>query len=486
MIGGILAGLILGFIPGIHATMAIAFVLPITFYLDPITSLLMLMASYKASLFGGSISAILLGTPGTPAAAMTVADGYKLAKEGKGIKALKMALVASVTGDLFSDIVLILVAVPLARFSLKFGPAEITMVIFFSLTMIGVTSGRFLLKGLIAAAIGLLISIIGLDPIIGIPRLSFDNPNLYSGIDLRAILIGLMVMSKIFIFAEKKLVQITTHLPAPKNKEDTRLSLKELSRCLKTLFRSSGIGTLIGAMPGLGPTVAAGIGYKVAKESSKYRNRFGNGELEGIAAAEAANNAVSGANIIPLLVLGVPGDVTAALLMAAFLIQGIQPGPMIFREHPDVIYGIYAGLISANIMLFLIAYPLLKYFAKVASLRVGHIFPVIMVFSIIGAYSSNQNWFDVKVMLFFGMVGYIMEKFKFPVIPLIIAFILGPKLETSFRQYLLISRGNFLVFFASPITIVFGILSILSIIWATRIIGIKSYSKARMKDIKSE
>jgi len=468
MIGGILGGLILGFIPGLSATTAIPFILPMTFYLDPITSLLMLLAAYKASLFAGSISAILLGTPGTPAAAMTLADGYTLAKEGKGRKALKMSLVASVTGDLFSDIVLILVAVPLARFALKFGPPEYTMVVVFSLTMIGVASSRSLFKGLITAVTGLLISTIGLDPIVGIPRLSFDNPNLYSGINLMAILIGLLAMSEIFIQVERKLVQKTVHLPTPKNKEDTRLSLKELRRCLKTIFRSAVIGTFIGSLPGLGPSLAAMLGYNIAKERSKDPDRFGKGDLEGIAAAEAANNAVSGANMIPLLALGVPGDVTAAVLIGAFLIQGIQPGPMIFREHPDVIYGVYAGLIIANILLFLIAYPLLKYFVKIAHLQVAHIFPLIMVFSIVGAYAVNQNWFDAGVMLFFGMVGYIMKKFKFPVIPLLIGFILGPMFETSFCQSLIISRGNLLVFFHGPISIVFGILAILSIIWGSR------------------
>ncbi|MGI6453627.1 MAG: tripartite tricarboxylate transporter permease [Syntrophomonadaceae bacterium] len=464
LIGGVCVGIVLGAIPGLSATMAIALVIPLTMTLDPTTSLIMLLGAYNGGIFGGSIAAILLATPGTSAAAATVADGFQMAKKGQGIKAIKTALVASVHGCIFSCIVLILVAGPVAKFALEFGPGEYSVLMLFALTMIGSLVGKNFGKGLLGGILGVLVSLVGIDSMTALPRLTFDIPTLTKGIDLIGMLIGLLAVSEIFVQIEKIAKgQVSAHLPPPQHPDDSRFLPSEYKRILPTIGRSSLIGCFIGCLPALGTTLAAFLGYDMAKRASKHPEKFGTGIVEGVAGPEAANNAVCGANLIPLLAFGVPGDVVAAILMGAFLVQGLTPGPFIFREAPHVVYGVYAGLIISNLCLFVIAWFSAKQFARVASLKTNIIYPIILAFCIVGTYAINQHIGDIWVMLCFAILGYVMIKFGFSPATMIIGFILGPIFERYMRQALLVSGGSVDIFFSSPICIVLWIITAFSV-----------------------
>ncbi len=465
LVGGVGIGVVLGAIPGLSATMGIALIIPFTLAFDPVPSILMMMGAYKGGIYGGSVAAILIKAPGTSAAAATVADGYALAKQGKGLKALKVSLLASVAGDTFSDIILILTAVQLARVALHFGPVEYTAIAVIALTIIGSASGKSLAKGMFAAAAGLGIALIGLDPTTGLPRLSFGIIEFYGGIHLIPMLIGLLIMSELFTQMEQVKTVSAEHLPAPKTPDDTRVTKSDVKLMLRPVIGGSIIGTVIGIIPGLGPTLGAFLGYDNAWRFARQPEKFGKGSIEGIAGAESGNNAVSGANLIPLLGLGIPGDVEAAILIGAFLIHGLTPGPLIFTQAPDVVYGLYIGLILANIALLAIGWFLIPAFVRAARVRVGLLLPTVFILSIVGAYAFQQSVFDVGVALAFGGVGYLMAKLAIPKTSFLIGFILAPLLEDNFRRALQISDGSYGVFISSPLGNVLWGLAIASIIW---------------------
>jgi len=469
LFGGVLIGMVLGAIPGLTATMAIALIIPLTYYLTPTQSLIMLLAAYNAGTFGGSISAILIGTPGTPAAAATVADGYALAKKGQAGKAVKGALFSSAFGCLFSSIVLILIAQPIAKYALKFGPAEYTILMIFSLSIIASASGRSLAKGLLAGCIGLLFGTIGMDPGYTIPRLTFKVLKLSSGIDLVVMLIGALALGEILKQVESIAAGHTSaHLPPMKTKEDRNFTRKDLKRSFGHWLRSSVLGCCIGALPGLGPALACYIGYDVGKKTSKHPEEFGKGSIEGVASAEAANNAVCGANMIPLLSLGVPGDTGAALLIGAFMVQGLTPGPLVFTESPQTVYNVYAGLILCNLALIIVALLTWKAFTRICSLETTLIFPCVLMFCIVGVYALNSSLTDVWIMLFFGVIGYLLQTFKFPIAPLLIGFILSPLFEKNFRRALQLNDGNFGVFFSSPLCWIFWVVTVVAVFFIIR------------------
>lgn len=461
LIGGVLIGLIMGAIPGLTATMAISLIIPFTYYLTPTQSLIMLLAAYNAGTFGGSMSAILIGTPGTPAAAATVADGYALGREGKAGKAIKTALFSSAFGCLFSSIILMFVAQPIAKYALKFGPAEYTVLMLFALTIIASAAGKSMVKGLIGGCLGLLFGIVGLDQGFTTPRFTFGVLKLSSGIDLVVMMIGILAMSEILSSVEATgLGNDRPNLPPPSCKDDDRVSPKEMKSFLPHWLRSSALGCAIGALPGLGPSLACYIGYDTGKKFAKHPEKFGHGSTEGIACSESANNAVCGANMIPLLALGVPGDTGAAILMGAFMVQGLTPGPLVFSESPDTVYNVYAGLILCNIALVVITLLIWRAFKKICSVSTSIIFPCVCLFCVVGVYALSSSLVDVWVMLFFSVVGYLLKKFKFPLPTVIIGFILSPLFEKNFRRALVLGHGDFTIFFSSPLCIAFWIVTI--------------------------
>jgi putative tricarboxylic transport membrane protein len=465
---GIVIGLFFGAVPGIACIMAVAIMLPMTFYVSPLVAIPMLLGVYKAGIFGGSISAILINTPGAPGSVCTTLDGYPLAKEGKGGKALNMALLASVLGDTFSDLVLIFVAAPLSIIALKAGPAERFTLMLFALTIVGSVSGPSLLKGLISCALGLWVATIGFAEVTGSMRFTFGIPSLTAGITFIPMLIGLLALPEVMnqVGIGRKGGRI--HLKKSANRDDNRVTWAEFKATLPTIWKSSLIGTFIGAMPGMGSTIATFMAYGEAQRSSKHPERFGKGSLEGIAAAEASNNAVCGATMIPMLTLSIPGDDVTAILMGAFLIQGITPGPTIFYEHTRIIYGIYGGLLLCNLFNFIVARIGFPLWIRLANSPKHLVFSFVTILCFVGSYTFNQSLFDVLTLVIFAIVGYFMRKWQFSPAAFIIGFILGPFMERSLDQAMTLSDGSIMIFFTRPIAALFLLLAIISTVSLVR------------------
>jgi len=468
---GVLTGIIVGAIPGLNGPMAIALALPVTFYLSPLGGMAYLIGIMKGGTFGGSVAAILLNTPGSPEAAATAYDGYPLAQQGKGLKAMKMALYSSVFGDTFSDIVLFVVAAPVAVVSLMMGPPEMSAVLIFALTIIAGLSGKSLVRGVIAAAMGAVVGTIGLDPESALPRLTFGFVDLSDGVGLIPMTIGLLALSEILIQIEaqvlgragvaKRINPFAKDVP----RDHKVVSWAEWRACFRTVMRSSLIGTGIGALPGVGAVVAGFLGYAAAKRASKTPDEFGTGKLEGIAAVEAANSAVSGANLIPLLAIGVPGSLTAAVLIGAFLVHGVQPGPLIFHDHGRLIYGIFAAMALANMFNFIIGQFGLRFFAYVVSFPNRVIYPVVIMLCIAGAYATTNNMFEVAIALIFAVVGYFLRKLDFSFATFIIGFALTPQLELYVRQTVILYMDHPLdLFLHHPIVLFFLALTVFAIV----------------------
>lgn len=461
---GILIGVVAGAIPGMSATMAVALTLPFTFALQPILGILLLLGVYKGGIFGGSIPAILIKTPGTPASSATVLDGYPLAEQGRAGEALSMALYTSCIADFISNLSLIVFAAWLASFALNFGPPEMFTLIFFSLTIIAGVSGDSLLKGVVAATLGLLLATIGLDFIGGTERFTFGSVDMRGGLNFIAVLIGLFALP-----------EIISHIRRPNAKDlqvrnlgYTKLSWLDFKRCLKSIFRGSAIGVVLGAIPGIGAAPSAFLSYSEARRASPNRDNFGKGELEGVAAAEAGNNGVAGATLIPLLSLGIPGDVITAIIIGAFMVHDLTPGPMLFQNHADIVYALFIGLIASSFLLLVIGSVAIRAFRYIADVPSDLLFPGVLILCIFGVYAINNSTFDVAVMLVMGLVGYIMMILRFPAAPFLIAFILGPMLENNFRQSLLMSRGDLDIFMRGPITILFWCMTIVSVVLIVR------------------
>ena len=409
----------------------------------------------KGAFFGGSISGVLLNTPGTPESAATTWDGYPLAKQGKGEKALRMALYASVTGDAFATLVLILVAAPLAAVALYMGPPEIFALICMAMTIIAGLGTRSLLRGFIAAALGVLLGTVGIEPVSALPRLTFDIVPLERGISLIPVGIGMLAFSEIIIQLEQQLGrkearEVITFSSKP---EDRFITLKEYVECLKTLIRSSIAGTVVGALPGLGAPVASFFAYDQAVKHSKEPETFGKGRLEGIAASESANSAVVASSLIPLFTLGIPGNMAAALLIGAFVVHGMIPGPLMFEQNAQFIYAIYGSLIIANLFLLGVGRLGLRLFCKVVQI-LGHSVPIIIFTCVMGAYLAQYAVFDVTLMLCFSLLAYFMRKFDYSFICLIIGFILAPIWETSLQQVIIASEQDPYMFLTRPVAVV--------------------------------
>jgi len=468
IICGIPFGMIVGSIPGLTSNMALAIGVPLTFGISPLVGIPFLLALYKSSTYGGSISAILLNIPGTPAAAATLLDGYPLTKQGKAGKALKIALYSSVIGDSFSDIVLICVSAGLASVAMRFGPVEFSTLLLFALTFTGGLAGKSMIKGIISALLGLLFSMVGLDPILSQPRFDFGIFELTGGFDFIVVLIAMFTFSEVLVQLEKRKEDFKNKINFDEvYKSDNKVTIEDMKTCSKPIAIGSIIGTIIGALPGMGGSVACFLGYGASRSLSKNKDQYGKGTIEGVASAESANNAVCGANLVPLLSLGIPGNSAAAILGAALMIQGIRPGPRIFIESGSIIYAIFAGMLLANFFLLLLAPFYIKVSQRVISIPDNVLFPIIYALCFVGVYSINNSMFDVLSLIFFGILGYIMRKFKFPVAPFVIAFLLGPLAERSIRQSLIISQGDYKIFTSTPIAIAFLILTLISILAMT-------------------
>ncbi len=474
---GVAAGILVGAIPGISGVMATAVLVPFSFFMPPTEGIPFLLGLHKGALFGDSIPAILINTPGQPAAAATALDGYPLAKKGEAKSAIQMALVSSTIGDTFSDIVLIVAAIPLAALALKFGPAEFFALMVMGLTIIGGITGSSAAKGILSALIGLMIGLVGFDAVTGAERYTFGIPSLQGGIGTIPLMIGLFAVSEVLIQAEKKNNVLAKRPATAHLKGGKTLEMKEVKFSARTIFRSSILGTIIGAIPGTGAAIATFIGYGAAKRASKKPEEFGKGSYEGVAASEAANSAVAGADLIPTLTLGIPGSATAAILMGAFLAQGLRPGPELFESNGSTMYAIFALLLIGNPIMIVIGWVLTPVFARVVTIRQSLLVPCVLILCLMGVYVFRGNLGDIQLALVVGVFGYFLRKIDIPLAPLVIAFIITPIAERSMKQALILSDGDFSVFITRPISAGFLLLAA-----AILVFGFKRNQKPRSQN----
>lgn len=464
---GVALGQFVGAVPGLSAPMAIAIAVPFTFTLSPLAAIAFLVGVGKGGTVGGAIPAVLINTPGSPEAAATALDGAPLARQGKPLKAMKMALYASVTGDTMSDIVLIVAAPPLAILALRMGPVEVACLMIFSLTIIAGLVGDSTAKGLIAGAFGIVCASVGLDPEHGSPRLTFGFFELDDGLPLSAVAIGVLAVAQILIqlsrrgAATEAAIVVDANQPAA----DKRVSFAEYWACRTTMLRGGAIGTVVGAIPGIGASAAAFLSYSIARRSDPDPHSFGKGNIKGVAASEAANSAVMGANLIPLLTLGVPGNVVAALIIGAFVIQGIQPGPLLFQEQGRLIYGLFGAMMMANVMNLCIGLFGLRLWSFVVKAPASVIFPTALILCMTGVYLTTGGIFGVALMFAFAVIGYLMRAFGFSVVAFIIAFVLGRPLELSLAQALIVTQGELGRLADHPVGLALLALSLLSVYW---------------------
>lgn len=464
MLVGVTGGLVIGALPGLTANMGVALLIPVTFGMDPAAALIMLLAVYTSAIFGGSVSAVLLHTPGTSASAATAIDGYALTLQGKAGLALRIATFSSVCGGLISGIFLLTLTPPLSLISLKFGPAEYFLVAVFGLTAIGSVSTGSVNKGLISGALGLLISTVGLEINSGFPRFTFGIGDLHSGVSFVAAMIGLFSLSQVLIMAE------STHREKQLKANvinDWRYipRWQEIKEIKTTVLKSSLIGVLVGILPGAGGDIASWISYNEAKKSTKKPELFGKGSIEGVAASEAANNAVCGGSMIPLLTLGIPGSATAAVMLGGLMIQGLVPGRELFTRYAELSYTVMIGFLLANIAMGVVGMLIARFMVNVTKLSNKVLAPLVVVFCVVGSFAVGNSLFNIWVMLVFGILGYIMRKTGFHPAPMVLGLILGPMAEKGFRQSLALSDGNLFGYFLTrPISVILIVLIVLTLI----------------------
>ncbi len=461
MAGGVALGIVIGCMPGLSAAMGVALMLPMTFTMEPETGLIVLGAIYCGAIFGGSISAILIHTPGTPASAATAIEGYQMTLKGQAGKALFTACWSSFWGGLLSCISLYFFAPLLAQLALKFMSAEYFWLSIFGLTIIAGVSSKSLVKGLISGAFGLMLSTIGLDPITGVKRFMFGQSFLAEGVNTTCALIGLFSMSQVFILAEKKIVQ---RAKAAKVSDKMSLTKEERKILWPTIIRSWIIGNLTGILPGAGASIACFVGYNTAKQFSKHKEDFGHGTIEGVAGSEAANNAVTGGSLIPTLTLGIPGESVTAVLMGGLIIQGLTPGPELFTKYAPMTYTFFAGFVLVQFFMLAIGLLGCKGFAHISRLSDAILIPCVTVLCVVGSYAIHRNILDVVVMLIFGVIGYLMRKFDLNTAAVVLALILGPIGEKGLRNALRVSQGSIGVLFSSVVDWVLIILCVVGVL----------------------
>ena len=478
LVFGTLGGLIIGALPGLSATMGMALLIPFTYGMDSAAAMIMIGAVYVSAVYGGSFSAILIHTPGTPASAATALDGYPLTMQGEGLRALGVSTVSSVIGGVLSALALLFTAPQLVKVSLAFSAPEYFLIAIFGLTIVGSLSSENMLKGLIGAAFGLLVGMVGMN-IFPYARYSFGIFHLASGIGLIPAMIGLFSFSQVLIQSEKRLRGNASNAAAEEErKELDRLienaknmkgrffpTWEELKSLTPIFIRASILGIFVGILPGAGGDIGSWVGYNDAKNRSKNKELFGKGSFEGIAGSETGNNAVCGGALIPALTLGIPGSAAAAVMLGALTVQGFVPGRDLFTKYAPMTYAILIGFLIANILMGVFGYMISKHAVRMAALPPGILLPIIMVLSVVGSFAMNNTIFDVYVMLFFGVVGYIMRKYDFPAAPVVLALILGPMAERSLINSIQMSRGNVWYYYASrPLCWLFLILIIVSLL----------------------
>ena len=452
-------GILVGGTPGLTATMAVALIVPITYYMDPLAGLAMILGVSFTSIFAGDIPATFLRIPGTPASAAAVLDGFEMSRKGKGSLALTIDLICSAIGGLIGVLLLILIAPPLAKFALRFTHFQYFWLGMFGLSMSAVLSSGNNVRGLISAVLGLLVSTVGIDITTGFPRFAFGNIELMGGIGFIPVMVGLFGISEVFknVKSRDRLTQSTIH-------DKINISIfKTLLIVWKRkwiVLKSSFIGTCVGALPGAGADIAAWVAYGIEKKTSKKPEEFGKGSIDGVIAPTSANNAALGGTWIPALVFGVPGDSITAIVLGAMLMYGLRPGPLIFQQSPDLVKGIFAIALISQFFLIPIGLLGIKAYGRILMLPRNVIMVFVLIFSVVGSYSIRNSFFDIYIMLFFGVIGYMFENLNIPLAPMVLGIILGPMIEDNLRVGLIKTGGNYLPFLTNPISAVLVLLII--------------------------
>ena len=477
IVAGALIGMVVGAIPGLTSAAAIAMLVPVTFYMEPLSALAFLYVIGKSGRYGGSIAAILFNTPGTAAAAATQIDGFPLSQKGLSSKAMKVATVSSAIGDFTGDVLLILFVGFIARVALMLGPPELFSIYFAAFVVIGSVIGDSILRGLASAALGIVIAMIGLDPITSQDRLTFEFYQLSGGVPLVPIIIGMFVFAEVFAQLEKRDRKVEAfHDPLRDDKAANRLTWAEYRPCLPHVFRSSFIGAFIGMLPGLGSSIAAFISYGEGKRRAANADEWGKGALEGVAAPEAANNAVSGPSMAPLLTLGIPGSTIAAILISVFHIHGFQLGPTLFLTSREIIYSLFAaGLVG------IVAYGIIGFYGAayvgrmILKIPTRILYPLIFLTAFVSAYAARGSLFDVWIMMIAGVAGWLMRKYGFNPPAFIISFVLARGAEETFRQSLRLSDDGLMIFVLRPVAATFIIVGIAVILLRARSMSRKAW-----------
>lgn len=464
---GVAVGIIFGSIPGLSANMAVALCLPMTYGMQSISGIVLLVSLYIGAISGGLLSAILLNIPGTPSSIATCFDGHPMAARGEAGRALGVGILYSFIGGLLSFVILIGVAGKIANVALKFGPFEYCAIGLFSLTMVASLISGSVVKGLISCLLGLCFATVGSAPIDGFPRFTFGFYGLSAGFNLLSVLIGLFAISEVLKTAAASKFEKESKTMSYKVK-GFGISWEEFKGQIGNLVRSSAIGLGIGVLPGIGGGTSNLLAYSAAKNRSKYPEKFGTGIIDGIVASEASNNASIGGALIPLLALGIPGDGVTAMLLGGLTIHGITPGPLLFVNNTKFVYAIFAALLLANIAMVIMELLGLPVFVRLLQIPKRLLLPVILVLCMVGAYGLNNRIFDIWAMFAFGIIGYLLEKYKFSTAPIILGFVLGPTIEQNLRRGLMASQGSMMPFITSPISCVFLIATLVSVALAVR------------------
>jgi putative tricarboxylic transport membrane protein len=453
---GCVLGTLIGVLPGLGPAAGTAILIPVTFSLDPIGAIIMLSAIYYGAMYGGTITSVLVNVPGEAASVITCLDGYQMAKQGRAGPALGIAAIGSFIGGTFATMALMVVSLPLASFALRFGPPEVFALLVVGLSLVTGLSGRSLLAALLMTAFGLILAMIGMDPVRGAPRFTFGIPPLYDGIGFIPVVMGLFGIGEILLSMEAPVLEIIkTKLT------DLFPKREEWKVCTGAIGRGTIIGFFLGLIPGIGAIIPTFVAYVVEKKVSKHPEKFGTGVIEGVASPETANNSYANGAMVPLLTLGIPGSPTLAVIMGAFIIHGLTPGPFLFKERPDVVWGLIASLYLGNVILLILNLPLVGVWAKLLEVKYQYLYPAILLFCILGAYSLNQSIFDVGVMVAFGILGYIFRKLDWPLAPTVLALILGPMMERALRTSLEMSGGALSILVTRPISAVLLIVAVI-------------------------
>jgi len=451
---GVIVGTLIGALPGIGPVAGVSILLPLAFGMDPTAAMILMAGIYYGAMYGGTITSVLINVPGESSTVMTTLDGYQMALYGRAGPALSIAAIGSFVAGTFSVVLLTIMAVPLARAALSFGPPEYLMLMLLGLATLSVLLAENKVKGVLSALLGIMIGVIGLDVISALPRFTFGEIELLDGVGFLAVAVGLFGIGEVLASLERtyKLDPIKTTL------RDLILNKQDLKVSTGPIARGTILGFVVGMLPGAGATIASFLSYALEKRISAHPEKFGTGTIEGVAAPEAANNASTGGAMVPLLTLGIPGSGTTAVMLGAMMLFGLQPGPLLFEKNPDFVWGTIASMYIGNVMLVILNIVFVPVFVRALMIPYSVLAAFIVLFCIVGVYSVNFSTFELWIMLVSGVIGYVMRKLEFPIAPIVLALVLGPMMETSLRQSLLMSQGSFAIFLTRPISAILAVL----------------------------